>query len=510
MPEPFTLSPGTLALSDLKALDSTASSLVLLPDCYPNIDRTAETVRSAVEDGRLTYGVNTGVGTLADRSIAPDQVTELQRRLVLSNAVGTGPLLSDRVVRRMVVLKINTLASGYSGVRRELIDALLQLHNAQLCPCIPSKGSVGASGDLAPHAHLAVGLMGEGDIRTDGRIRSATDALTAAGLEPFRLGAKEGIAILNGTQASTALAVEGLWLAESVFAAAVVAGALSVEAALGQDMAFDPRIQELRRQQGQIDMAAVYRSLLDQSEIRKQAAREGRVQDPYCLRCQPQVMGACLDFLCFGAEIIGKEINAVTDNPLVCIDSGDFLYGGNFHAEPIGMTADLIALVLCEVGSMSERRIALLTDANHSMLPAFLAAESGLDSGFMVAQVTAAALASENKHLANPASTDSIPTTGNHEDFVSMATHAARRLEEMADNAGAIAAIELLAACQGLDFRRLAKSSGVLEEIVAGIRKRVPPYTQDRFFAPDIEAVKDMVREGWFVRFLPRGMRFAS
>jgi histidine ammonia-lyase len=506
-PKPLVLIPGCLTLADLRYLAAPGASLELAPESYQAVDKTSNLVRDIVKSGTRTYGVNTGVGTLSDRSIAAEDVAELQRRLILSNAAGTGPLLSDRVVRWMLALKINVLATGLSGVRREIIDALVVLFNSGLVPGVPSKGSVGASGDLAPLAHMAATLIGEGEIRRNGKLEPAKAALNAAGIPLFQLAAKEGLAMVNGTQASLALAVDGLLQAESVFAAAVVAGALSTEAALGQASAFDPRIHEFRHQKGQIEIAAVYRSLLESSEIREQAKRDGRIQDPYSLRCQPQVMGTCLDFLRFGAEILTREINAVTDNPLVDPESGDLLYGGNFHAEPVGMAADALALPICEIGAMSERRIALLTDANHSKLPAFLAGESGLDSGFMVAQVTAAALTSENKHLANPVSTDTIPTTGNHEDFVSMATHAARRLSEMTENAAAIVAIELLAACQGLEFRRPAKSSKALEEVVAGIREKVPPYTEDRYFAPDLEAIKRLVLEGRFIEFIPAEAR---
>ncbi len=505
--KPLVLVPGCLTLADLRYLAAPDARLELAPESYRAVDKTSGLVREIVASGTRTYGVNTGVGTLSDRSIASEDVAELQRRLILSNAAGTGPLLPDRVVRWMLALKINVLATGVSGVRRELIDALVGLFNSGLVPGVPSKGSVGASGDLAPLAHMAATLIGEGELRRNGISEPAKAALDAAGIPLFQFAAKEGLAMANGTQASLALAIEGLLQAESVFAGAVAAGALSMEAALGQASAFDSRIQEFRCQKGQIEIAAVYRSLLESSEIQELAKRDGRVQDPYSLRCQPQVMGACLDFLRFGAEILTREINAITDNPLFDPESGDLLYGGNFHAEPVGMAADTLALPICEIGAMSERRIALLTDANHSKLPAFLAGESGLDSGFMVAQVTAAALASENKHLANPAGTDSIPTTANHEDFVSMATYAARRLSEMTENAAAIVAIELLAACQGLEFRRPSKSSKTLEDVIMAIREVAPPYLEDRYIAPDIEAVKRLVLEGRFVEFIPAEAR---
>ncbi len=316
--------------------------------------------------------------------------------------------------------------------------------------------------------------------------------------------------MVNGTQASTALAVAGLFAAEAVFAAALTAGALSVEAALGREMPFDARLHEARGQRGQSEVAAALRALLAGSAVRAMAAEQGRMQDPYSLRCQPQVMGACLDQLRHAAGIIGRELNAVTDNPLVFAETGEILYGGNFHAEPVGLAADGVALALSEVGSMAERRIALLTDENYSLLPAFLASDSGLDSGFMVAQVTAAALASENKSLVHPASADSIPTTGNQEDFVSMATFAARRLEDVADNAAGIVAIELMIAAQGLEFHRPARSSGALEAVVARIREFVPPYDRDRFLAPEIAAIKDLVRGGAFLDAVPAAMRLSA
>jgi histidine ammonia-lyase len=335
----------------------------------------------------------------------------------------------------------------------------------------------------------------------------AQEALRRAGLAPFPLAAKEGLSLVNGTQASTSLAISGLFAAEAVFAAALVAGALSVEAAMGKDLAFDERLHRARGQEGQIAVAAALRMLLKGSTIRRAARAGERLQDPYCLRCQPQVMGAVFDQLAHAARILGRECAGCTDNPMVDPETGDILYGGNFHAEPIGFAADNIALAIAETGAMSERRIAMLTDPHHSGLPAFLAGGSGMDSGFMVAQVTAAALASENKSLAHPATVDSIPTTANHEDFVSMATFAARRLGEMADNAAGIVAIELLVACQGIEIRRPSYSSKPLESVHAAVRKRVPPYDQDRFLAPEIAAVKDLVRSELLLAMLPRSLR---
>ncbi len=510
MRKTFALHPGRLGLSDLRRLAADDLRLVLAADSDGGIAAGRRLIDTVIEEGKTTYGVNTGFGSLSNTSIAKDDLAELQRRLVLSNAAGTGPPLPDAVVRLILCLKINTLAGGRSGVRRELVDALLALYNAKVVPLIPAKGSVGASGDLAPLAHLAVALIGEGDVRLEGETLTAREGLARTGLVPFRLAPKEGLAMVNGTQMSTALAVAGLFAVEAVFAATIVAGALSVEAALGQHMAFDPRIHQARGQRGQVDVAAALCTLLAGSDLRDVAAREGRLQDPYCLRCQPQVMGACLDHFRHGAEIIAREVNAATDNPLVFAEDGDILYGGNFHAEPVGLASDSIALALSEIGAMAERRVAMLTDANHSLLPPFLVRGGGLDSGFMVAQVTAAALASENKGLAFPATADSIPTTANHEDFVSMSARAAYRLEEMADNAAAIAAIELLAACQGLEFRRPARSSKPLEAAVAAVRERVPAYDTDRFFAPDLAAIKDLVRGGRFLDLVPASLRLTS
>ncbi len=506
----FVLEPGQLSLAGLRRIERDEATIALAPGCWDGVEKARDLVRSIVAAGTPTYGINTGLGTLSSRSIAPEDLEEMQSRLLLSNAAGTGALLPDTVVRRLMLLKINTLAAGRSGVRRELIEALVSLYNAGVTPCIPSKGSVGASGDLAPLAHLGVALLGEGEVRFEGAALPAVDGLARAGLKPLRLAPKEGLAMVNGTQASTALAVAGLFAAEEVFAAALIAGALSVEAAIGREMPFDTRIHEIRGQQGQAEVAAVLRELLAGSGIRAIAAERGRMQDPYSLRCQPQVMGACLDQLRFAAGIIERELNAVTDNPLVFAETGEILYGGNFHAEPVGLAADGVALALSEVGAMAERRIALLTDENHSMLPAFLASDSGLDSGFMVAQVTAAALASENKSLAHPASVDSIPTTGNLEDFVSMATYAARRLEDMADNAAGIAAIELMVAAQGLEFHRPARSSAALEAVMETIREIVSPYDRDRFLAPDIAAIKKLVRRGAFLEAVPAAVRLSA
>jgi histidine ammonia-lyase len=426
---------------------------------------------------------------------------------VLSHSVGVGPLLSDAVVRLTMLLKVASLARGYSGVRPAVVDAMIALLNAGIHPCIPSKGSVGASGDLAPLAHMTATLMGWGNVRRGGKVVPARQGLEEAGLAPLTLGPKEGLAFLNGTHVSTALALQGLFAAENVFAAAVVAGAMSVDAAMGSDTPFDARIHELRGHQGQIEVAAAYRRLLAGSRIRaSHLTGDDKVQDPYSLRCQPQVMGACLDVMNGAALTLLTEANGVTDNPLVFPDTGESLSGGNFHAEPVAFAADQLALAIAEIGALSERRIALLIDATISSLPPFLTSASGVNSGFMIAHVTAAALASENKSLAHPASVDSLPTSANQEDHVSMATFAARRLGDMADNTACIVAIELLAAAQGIDFRRPLQSSPPLEEAHAMVRRLAPHLDGDRYLALDIEAITPLVRDGAFVRFCP-GLR---
>jgi histidine ammonia-lyase len=461
------------------------------------VRRGAATVARLVARGATVYGLNTGFGLLARTRIPRDQITALQRNLVLSHAAGTGALLADRVVRLVLVLKIASLVKGYSGVRLETVQALAALLEHEVYPCIPGKGSVGASGDLAPLAHMSAVLLGVGHVRVDGRILPAALGLKRAGLKPLALGPKEGLALLNGTQVSTALALWGLVQIENVFAAALASGSLSVDALKGSDAPFEARIHALRRQPGQVHVAAALRRLLAGSRIRASHLKCDRVQDPYSLRCQPQVMGACLDLMRSVAATLVREANAVTDNPLVFPD-GSVYSGGNFHAEPVAFAADQLALAVAEIAALAERRIALLVDPNMSGLPAFLVKDSGLNSGFMVAQVTAAALVAENKMLAHPASVDSIPTSANQEDHVSMATHAARRLTDMADNAAAVIAIELLAAVQGIEFHRPLKSSAVLERVIARLRSKVQHYAADRFFAPDIEAAKTLVTSGIF------------
>lgn len=461
--------------------------------------------RISAGDERV-YGVNTGFGSLARTAIPARDVRELQRRIVLSHAAGTGPLLDDRVVRRVLLLKAMSLAQGRSGVRPVVVEALLALYNAGVHPCIPSKGSVGASGDLAPLAHMSCALIGVGKVRHGGRMIGARTGLRRAGLAPLVLEAKEGLALLNGTQVSTVLALEGLFLTERLMAAALVAGALSVDAALGSDAPFDPRLNAARNQAGQIAVADALRGLLKGSAIRKSHEDCDRIQDPYSLRCQPQVMGACLDMVRHAAAVLEREANGVSDNPVVLAEAGEVLSGGNFHGEPVAMAADVLAIALAEIGALAERRVALLTDAHFSSLPPFLVAKGGLNSGFMLAQVTAAALASENKVLAHPASVDSLPTSANQEDHVSMATFAARRLGDMADNVAGIVAIELLAAAQGIEFRRPLRSSRALEQAHALIRTRVRRWDRDRVFAPDLERIKRLVLEGAFLDLMPRSL----
>ena len=486
-----------LTLPHLRRL-AAGEPVTLSPACLPAVEASAAAVAAIVASGRTTYGINTGFGILAQTSIPTEKLAELQRRLVLSHAAGTGPDLSPEVTRLTMALKVQSLARGFSGVRPAILRHILACLDADLLPCIPAKGSVGASGDLAPLAHLAATLIGVGDATLRGQRLPAAQALAQAGLAPLTLGPKEGLALLNGTQTSTALALAALFRAERLFAAAITAGALSVDAAKGSDTPFDPRIHQARGQPGQIAVASAFRHLLAGSEIRHSHLDCGRVQDPYSLRCQPQVMGACLDTLQNAARTLAIEANAASDNPLVFADDGDVLSGGNFHAEPVSIAADTMALAIAEIGALSERRTALLTDPTMSRLPAFLVTDPGINSGFMIAQVTAAALASENKSLAHPASVDSLPTSANQEDHVSMATFAARRLADMCDNTAAIIAIELLAAAQGVGFHAPHLTSPLLQGAVAQLRAKVPPYTEDRFFAPDIAAATALVEAGVF------------
>ena len=492
--EHLLLQPGRLSLNQLRDISRTPVQVKLTEECIQAIDASAETVQEVIRQGRVIYGVNTGFGLLANTIIPNEELEELQRSIVLSHAAGVGDMMAESTVRLMMVLKINSLARGHSGVRSEVIEALIRLVNAEVYPCIPRKGSVGASGDLAPLAHMSTVLLGEGEVSHGGERLSGQDGLTVAGLTPLTLGPKEGLALLNGTQASTAFALEGLFRAEDLFAAAVISGCLSVEAAKGSRRPFEALVHEVRGHKGQIDVAGAYRNLLEHSEIEQSHKDCEAVQDPYSLRCQPQVMGACLTQIRNSAETVEVEANAVSDNPLVFTAENDIISGGNFHAEPVAMAADNLALAFAEIGGLAERRIALLIDTNMSRLPPFLVEKGGLNSGFMIAQVTAAALASENKSLAHPASVDSLPTSANQEDHVSMATFAARRLMDMAENTAGIIAIELLDACQGLDFHAPLKTSPQLEQARTLIRNKVPFYDHDRYFAPDIDSIQELLR----------------
>ena len=498
----LTLGDTPLTLARLRAVLDGPCTVALTPAAWANVDRGAATVAAIVAEGRTVYGINTGFGLLANTSIAPEDLETLQRNLVLSHACGVGPLLEDRVVRLLMVLKIASLSRGASGIRRATLEALIAMVNADVLPCIPAKGSVGASGDLAPLAHMSCVLIGVGEARHNGETLSAEGALARAGLTPLTLGPKEGLALLNGTQCSTALCLAGLFATEATFAAAVAAGALSVDALKGSDAPFDARIHALRGQPGQIAVATRLRVLMAGSAIRDSHRHDcAKVQDPYSLRCQPQVMGAILDLLNTAAATLEREANAVTDNPLVFIEDGDVISGGNFHAEPVAFAADQIAMALCEIGNMSERRTSILVDPNMSALPAFLVKESGLNSGFMIAQVTAAALVAENRMVAHPCSVDTVPTSANQEDHVSMATHGARRLLDMAENTAAVVGIELLAAAQGLEFHRPLTSSPDLEAVFAIVREAAAAYGSDHYFAPDIARATDGVRAGRYRTF---------
>lgn len=492
------IKPGQLSLENLRMVWQQTSPTGLDPDCHNAILVSAQTVERIVAQGSKVYGINTGFGKLANKIIPSDQLEELQRRIVLSHAAGVGSFLEDPIVRLIMILKINNLAQGYSGIRLEVIEALIKLYNGGIFPCIPAKGSVGASGDLAPLAHMSAVLLGVGSVKINGEVVTAVEGLKRAGLKPLNLAPKEGLALLNGTQVSTALALAGLFHLENIFSAAIVSGSLSVDAAAGSLSPFDPQIQLVRRQMGQISIARIYRELLANSEIHHSHANCERIQDPYSLRCQPQVMGSCLDYIKFVSEKLLLEANAVSDNPLVFSKENKIISGGNFHAEPVSFAADSLALCFAEVGNLSERRTALLMDPHLSGLPAFLVSEPGINSGFMLAQVTAAALVSENKLLAHPASVDSIPTSANQEDHVSMATHGARRLLDMAENAANVVAVELLAACQGIDFRKPLQTSPKLQKILQKVREVVPFYDQDRFFAPDIAASKKIIDQGFY------------
>jgi histidine ammonia-lyase len=497
------LGTGELTLDTLRTIWRQPIRVEIDTDARAAIRASQECVDRVVQGSEHVYGINTGFGLLADVAIPHDELVALQENLVLSHSAGVGEPVDDRVVRLVLVLKATSLAAGYSGVSLKLIESICGLINADVYPLIPAKGSVGASGDLAPLAHLSGILLGHGEARHRGEVIPADKALAAAGLAPMHLLPKEGLALLNGTQVSTALALAAWFEAEDLFATGVLAGALSVDAMQGSDTPFDERIHRLRRHSGQIDCARYLRELLKGSDIRASHVDCDRVQDPYSIRCQPQVLGACLDTLRYVAKILTAEANAVTDNPLIFAADQEILSGGNFHAEPVALVADFLALAIAEIGAIAERRIALLVDPKMSGMPAFLVEHSGVNSGFMIAHVSAAALASQNKALAHPHSVDSLPTSANQEDHVSMATSAAYRLFEMTANSRYIVAIELLAAAQGIEFHRPHRSSDVLESVVARIREDVLHLDTDRRLSPDIEQIATVIQNGDLRQFFP-------
>jgi histidine ammonia-lyase len=460
------------------------------------IRASAAAVERIVASGETVYGINTGFGLLANTRIPPERLAELQRNLILSHSCGLGEMLPRHVVRLMIVLKLLGLGRGYSGVRPLVIDALQSLLDMDAMPLIPAQGSVGASGDLAPLAHLISALLGEGRIDIQGEILPAKEALAKLGRKPLELGPKEGLALINGTQASTAIALDALFTAERVFGAALGAGALSVDALKGSIKPFDPRISDVRGQPGQIRVAAEIRNLLNGSEILASHGRCGRVQDPYSFRCQPQVMGASLDLLTNAARTLTIEAGAVTDNPIVFEDEDTAISGGNFHAQPVAFAADMISMAMCEVGSLSERRTAVLIDPKMSGLPAFLVDDGGVNSGLMIPQVTQAALVAENRSLAFPASVDSVPTSAGQEDHVSMAPIAARKAAQIAKNVAGIVAVELIAAAQGVDYHAPLRTGAKLQDLHSKVRGISPRLESDRYWADEMAALQAAVLNG--------------
>lgn len=488
--------PSEIGLKQIREFRYGANQRIELgPDAIAQIKSGMEIIKKKVKSGEVVYGVNTGVGPFGDRSIREDQILDLQERLVLSNCAGVGSPFPPNIVRVAMLLKVCSLSSGQCGVSLSLVNNLIEAINRGFTPVVPSQGSVGASGDLAPLAHIAASLSGHGEAWFDGKKMTSKEGLRLAGIDPIRFGAKEGASLLNGTEVSTSLAIEGLFRAENALVMSILTGLLSLESVLGSSQASDPRIQEARGQTGQIRIAAVQKELLGQSEMQK--LTRPRIQDPYCLRCQPAVAGAAFDTLEHIAKVLSCEVGAVTDNPIICLETEELLYGGNFHAQPIGLASDMAAMAISEIGNISERRTALLMDSKFSGLPDFLVSDAGLNSGLMLGQVTAAALVSENKHLATPCSLDSIPTGANAEDYVSMATGAGLRLLRMLDNLENILGIELLAASQGIDLRRPAKTSPALEAYWSALRAVVPVWDVDRMLAPDIEAARKIIRKGW-------------
>lgn len=498
MPKKLILDPGSVSLETLRYVFFNHVEIDITPEAKRRVVECSEHVRKIIESGQVVYALNTGFGKFSQMRISDDQMKLLQRNLVLSHSTGIGCYLADETVKLMLILKIIGLSRGYSGVRYDVIDFLIRLVNAEVYPCIPSKGSVGASGDLAPLSHMASAMMGVGMMRVAGRLVSAVEGLSIAGLAPIDLGPKEGVGLVNGTQTSTALALHGFFMAENALAAGIAAGAMSVEAAAGLHGPYDARTHAARGQAGQMQVAKAILDLVTGSGIREGNANSGKVQDPYSLRCQSQVMGASLDTFNYAARVLTIEANGVSDSPLIFMEQGDIVSGGNFHAEPVAMAADVLAIGISEIGAISERRIALLLDPIFSGLPAFLIRDGGINSGLMNVQVSAAALASENKSLAHPASVDSIPTSAGQEDHVSMATFAGRRTIDMAWNTTNIVAGELIAAAQGIELRRPLKSSARIEGLFSKVRESVDFLESDRYMAPDQVAMADLIESGFF------------
>ena len=498
----LTLTPGAASLEQLAKVYFGALPVTLDPDCRPAVEDAADRIAKAAIGETAVYGVNTGFGKLANHKIEPADTARLQRNLILSHAAGVGEPIPRRDARMLMVIKLLSLGRGASGVRWTLIEFLQDMLALDVTPVIPAKGSVGASGDLAPLAHMAAVMIGEGEALVKGERMAGGDALSAAGLSPIELGPKEGLALINGTQFSTAFALAGLFETWRAMQSALVISALSTDAIMGSTSPLRPEIHSLRGHRGQIEAAAVMRAILAGSAIRE-SHRDGdsRVQDPYCIRCQPQVAGAAIDVLRQTAFTLEIEANAATDNPLVLTEADQILSGGNFHAEPVGFAADMIALAISEIGAIAQRRVALMVDPTLSFdLPPFLTPDPGLNSGLMIAEVTAAALMSENKHLANPCVTDSTPTSANQEDHVSMAAHGARRLLPMVHNLVRILGVELLCAAQGVEFRAPLKTSKALGHVLETLRKRIPPLNEDRFLAPDLETAAALVADGEVIK----------
>ena len=492
----LTLSPGATSLSTLETLWRDELPAQLDPAARADVELAAARVREAAEGDAAVYGVNTGFGKLASVKIAGKDTATLQRNLILSHSSGVGEALDVPTTRLMMALKLLSLGRGASGVRWEVIAQIEAMLAAGVTPVVPSQGSVGASGDLAPLAHMSAAMIGAGEAIYEGARMPGAEALAKAGLTPITLGPKEGLGLINGTQFSTALALVALFDGWRSVQAALVTSCLSTDAIMGSTAPLEEEIHSLRGHRGQIEVAKAMRGLMDGSVIRE-SHREGdaRVQDPYCIRCQPQVLGAAVDLLRFAATTLETEANAVTDNPLVV--SAGILSGGNFHAEPVAFAADIIALALAEIGAIAQRRVALMVDPTLSHdLPPFLTPDPGLNSGYMIAEVTTAALMSENKHLANPCSTDSTPTSANQEDHVSMAAHGARRLLRMNANLSVILGVEALCAAQGIDFRAPLTTAPRMQSALEALRKEVPTLQQDRYLAPDIEAAAQLVRSG--------------